>query len=150
MFKQIKIPMRSFYCELKHRPTDDACGGKLRTGEREQLIETLILEVPRLRDSNMEKQWAMPTASFANAQLWNKLHEPEFIELGINQIFIFTAQFGELIIRLEVNKFDDEPARKLTAPDPTVFTIWQQKVAKQFKKLYGIDVNQFEKVMSNK
>jgi hypothetical protein len=132
MFKQIKIPMREFYCELKHRPPDDS------TGEQEQLIETLILEVPRLRDSAMERQWAI-------AQVWNKLHDPEFKEKGINQVFIFTAQFGELIIRLEVNKFDDEPARKLSAPDATVFSSWQEKVQKQFKKLYGVSVEQWRK-----
>ena len=95
MFKQIKIPTRSFYCELKHRPPDD------RTGEQEQLIETLILEVPRLKNSDMERQWAI-------AILWNKLHEPEFKEKGINQVFVFTAEFGDLIIRLEANKFDDQ------------------------------------------
>lgn len=131
MFKQIKIFLRSFYCELKHRPPED------RTGEQEQLIETLVLEVPKLRDSNMERQWAI-------AQLWNKLHEPEFKERNINQVFIFTAEFGELIIRLEVNKFDDEPARKLTAPDPAVFSNWQQEVKNKFKKLYGVSVEQWK------
>jgi hypothetical protein len=131
MFKQIKIPMRSFYCELKHRPPED------RTGEQEELIETLILEVPRLRNSNMERQWAI-------AQMWNKLHEPEFSEKGINQVFIFTAQFGELIIRLEVNQFEDEPARKLVAPEPSIFEKWQAKVAKQFKKVHGISLEQWQ------
>lgn len=82
MFKQIKIPVREFYCELKHRPPSD------RTGEQEQLIETLVLEVPRLRNSDMERQWAI-------AQLWNKLHEPEFIEKNINQVFCdFTHNFA--------------------------------------------------------
>jgi hypothetical protein len=133
MFKQINVPMRSFYCELKHRPPSDD------TGEQEELIETMILEVPRLKNSNMERQWAI-------AQLWNKLHDPEFIQKDINQVFIFTAQFGELIIRLEVNQFEDEPARKLTAPEPSVFEEWQQKVAKQFKKVYGIDINKWQRL----
>lgn len=133
MFRQIKVPTRSFYCELKHRPPDD------NTGDREELIETLILEVPRLKNSNMEKQWAI-------AQIWNKLHDPEFIQKNINQVFIFTAQFGELIIRLEVNQFDDEPARKLAAPEPNVFEEWQHKVAKQFKKIHGIDINKWQQL----
>ena len=131
MFKRITIPMRSFYCELKHRPPSD------HTGEQEELIETLILEVPRLKDSNMEKQWAI-------AQMWNELLKPEFTEKGINQVFIFTAQFGELIIRLEVNQFEDEPARKLAAPEPDTFEKWQAKVAKQFKKVHGIDIEQWQ------
>lgn len=131
MFKQIVVPVRSFYCELKHRPPED------KTGEHEELIETLILEVPRLKNSNMEKQWAV-------AQMWNKLHEPEFVEKAINQVFIFTAQFGELIIRLEVNQFEDEPSKKLVAPDTDVFEKWRQQVEKRFKSLYGVNVSQWQ------
>ena len=131
MFKQVIIPTRSFYCELKNRFPSD------HTGEHEELIETLILEVPRLKNSDMEKQWAI-------AQLWNKLHEPEFVEKGVNQVFMFTAQFGELIIRLEVNKFEDEPSKKLEAPEPTVFKSWQQQVEKQFKKSHGITIKQWQ------
>lgn len=96
--------MRSFYCELKHRPPDD------HTTENEELIDVLILKVPRLKNSNMEKQWAI-------TQLWNKLHDPEFIVRNINQVFIFTAQFGELIIRLETNPFQDETDKKLPVPE---------------------------------
>lgn len=48
-------------------------------------------------------------------------------------MFVFTAQFGELIIRLEVNKFDDEPARKLTAPGATVFQVGRNKLKNNLK-----------------
>lgn len=126
---KINIPLRSFYCELKHRPPDD-------DGSNEELIETLILQVPRLRNSDMEKQWAF-------AQLWNKLEEPEFQNCNINQIFIFTAQFGELLMRIENQPFLDEPSRKLTPPDEGNFKKWQQKVEKQFKSLYGVEISEW-------
>ncbi|ACC81129.1 hypothetical protein Npun_F2575 [Nostoc punctiforme PCC 73102] len=77
--------------------------------------------------------------------MWNRLYEPEYQERGINQIFIFTAQFGELIIRLEVNPFEDELAKKLVAPEPQAFQNWQKKVEEQFKKLYGISIKQWQK-----
>ncbi|MBD2364464.1 hypothetical protein H6G36_25380 [Anabaena minutissima FACHB-250] len=129
--KVAKVPLRSLYCELKHREPDDA------DGSREELIEILNLQVPRLKNSDMEKQWAI-------AQLWNKIYEPDYQNRGINQIFIFTAQAGELLVRLEVNQFTDEPSRKLPPPDPTAFKNWQQQVEKQFKKLYGISIKQWQ------
>lgn len=139
MFRQLTVPTRSFYCELKHRPPDDY------TGEQEELIDVLILEVPKLKNSNLEKQWAI-------ADIWNKLQESEFTERGINQVFIFTTKTaklkqaiepGDLIIRLETNKFEDEAARKLTAPEPTVFESWQEKVDKQFIKTYGFSIKKW-------
>ena len=133
MFKKIEVSMRSFYCELKHRPPSD------RTGELEELIETLILEVPRLKNSSFEKQWAI-------AQLWNKLHSSEFVARGINQVFMFNSKAEELIIRLEVNPFEDEPARKLTAPETKKFENWQRQVTNQFKKLYGISIEQWQQM----
>ena len=144
--------MRSFYCELKCRPPDDAYGGKLRTGEQEELIDVLILEVPKLKNSNIEKQWALAQPAVGIADIWNKLQEPEFTDKGINQVFIFTAkpgepgeavEPGELIIRLETNKFEDEPSRKLVAPEPTVFKSWQQQLDKQFVKIYGFTIKQW-------
>lgn len=129
MFKKVVVPMRSFYCELKHRPEGD-------DGGNEELVDTLILQVPRLKNSDMEKQWAF-------AQLWNKLEDPEYKERGINQVFIFTAQFGELLMRIETKPFTDEPAREISAPDEKAFERWQQAVEKQFKRLYGISIKQW-------
>jgi len=130
MFKNVQIPLRSFYCELKHRPEGD------NDGSNEILIETLILQVPRLKSSNMEKQWCL-------AQLWNRLYEPEYQNRGINQVFIFSAQYGELLARLETKLFDDEPAKKLEVPSQDKFSEWQRQVEKRFKQLYGITIKQW-------
>lgn len=131
MFKKIQVPLRAFYCELKHREPDDV------DGSSEELIEVLDLQVPRLKNSDMEKQWCF-------TMLWNKIYEPEYADKGINQIFIFTAEAGELLARLEVNQFTDEPARRIEPPNPTVFKRWQKGVEKQFKKLYGVSIEQWQ------
>ena len=65
----------------------------------------------------MEKQWCFAT-------LWNRIYEPEYANKGINQIFVFTAQAGELIARLEVNQFVDESCLKIPAPNPENFKNW--------------------------
>lgn len=132
MFKKLpQIPLRTFYIELKHRPPGD------ETGDREELIQVLNLQVPKLKNSDLEKQWVF-------AQIWNKLCEPEYRDSNINQAFIFTAEGRELLIRLEVNQFTDEPSRKISPPDPTVFERWRQQVAKRFKTLYGITIQQWQ------
>lgn len=64
MFKKITVPLRSFFCELKHRPPGD-------DGTNEELIDVLEVHVPRLKNSDMEKQWAFNL-------MWNKLSSPEF------------------------------------------------------------------------
>lgn len=124
--KKVDIPLRSFYCELKHRPPGD-------DGSNEELIDVLELKIPRLKNSDMEKQWAF-------AHLWNKLNEPEFLSRDINQVFIFTAQFGELLMRMEVQPFTDEPSQKLQPPEKDSYSKWQEAVEKRFKKLYGISI----------
>lgn len=130
MFKKLpQIPLRTFYIELKYRPPDD------ETGDREELIQVLNLQVPKLKNSDLEKQWVF-------AQTWNKLCEPEYRDSNINQAFIFTAEGRELLIRLEVNQFTDEPSRKISPPDPTVFEQWRQQVAKRFNKFGGIPLSQ--------
>lgn len=128
--KKGKIPLRSFYCELKHRPPGD-------DGSNEELIEVLELQVPRLKNSDMEKQWVFALA-------WGKLDEPEYQQKGINQIFIFTAQFGELLMRIENQPFEDEPARKLNPPDEDDYRQWQSKINRRFKELYGISIEQWK------
>lgn len=129
--KKIKVPVRSFYCELKHRPPGD-------DGSNEKLIEVLELQVPRLKNSDMEKQWVFALA-------WGKLDEPEYQHKGINQIFIFTAQFGELLMRIENQPFEDEPARSLNPPEEDDYKQWQAKVEKRFRELYGISIEQWQK-----
>lgn len=129
-FKKVRVPLRSFYCELKHRPPGD-------DGSNEELIEVLELHVPRLRNSDMEKQWCF-------ARLWELLDKPEYQERGINQAFIFTAQAGELLMRLENEPFEDEPSRKLDPPDEKLFRKWQQRVEKRFKELYGVSIEQWK------
>jgi hypothetical protein len=130
MFKRVNVPLRSFYCELKYRSPDDV------DGSREELIETLIYKVPRLANSDMEKQWCF-------SALWNKICEEDWKSRGINQVFIFTAQFGELLMRMELNEFVDEKARKLEPPDENAFKKWQDQVEKQFRKIHGISVNEW-------
>jgi hypothetical protein len=124
------IPLREFSIELKHRPDGD-------DGSNEELIETLALHIPRLKNSDMEKQWCF-------AQLWNKLYEPEYQDRGINQIFIFTAGYRELLMRMEVSPFSDEPGRKIDPPSETAFKNWQTTVEKQFKRLYGFSIHQWQ------
>lgn len=51
-------------------------------GDREQLIAEIQIEVPRLANSDWEK--------------------------GINQAFIFSAGYSDIIMRLEINPFQDE------------------------------------------
>lgn len=129
MFKKITVPLRSFFCELKHRPPGD-------DGTNEELIDVLEVHVPRLKNSDMEKQWAFNL-------MWNKLSSPEFLSRDINQVFIFTAEFGELLMRMESQPFTDELAHKLTPPEEDTHAKWQQKVEKQFKKLYGISIDEW-------
>lgn len=135
-FKLIpEIPLRSFYCELKHRPPGD-------DGSNEKLIDTLILQVPRLRNSNLEGQWAI-------ALIWQKLEDPEYCDRGINQVFIFTAQFGELLARMETQPFEDEPAKHLKPPSQDTYNKWQQALENRFKKLYGISLEDWRADASN-
>ncbi len=75
-----KIPVRRFQVELKHRPLDDA------TGEREEMIGEIQIEVPRLANSEWEKRWCALC-------VWNLLGSEEAKQQNVNQAFIFTAGY---------------------------------------------------------
>lgn len=125
-----RVRTRTFEVELKHRERDDT------TGDSETLIATEQIKVPVLRNSEWEKRWAVLI-------VWNGFSQPHFREQGINQAFIFSAGFGELIIRLEMNQFHDEPAEKLDVPEDEVFKQWLADVRKRFKQLYQFDMNEW-------
>lgn len=127
-----KVKIRRFEVELKHRPPDDA------TGERKELIATINLEVPRLANSEWEKRWAALC-------VWNLLGSDEAKEKGINQAFIFSADFGEIIMRLEVNPFQDEEVKKLDPPSQKEHNIWHEKVQKRFAQLYNLKLSEWIK-----
>ncbi|ALF55728.1 hypothetical protein ACX27_27365 [Nostoc piscinale CENA21] len=127
--KKAKVKLRSFCCELKHRPL----GGD---SDSEELIDTLTLQVPRLRHSKLEIQWAF-------ALIWQKLEEPEYCDRGINQVFIFTADFKELLARIETQPFEDEPAKHLKPPSQDTYDQWQRVLENRFKQLYGISLEEW-------
>lgn len=130
--KPVKHPVRvrAFDVELKHREPDDT------TGDSEKLISTEQITVPILRNSEWEKRWAVLI-------VWNGFSQPHFREQGINQAFIFSEGFGELIIRLEVNQFHDEQAEKLDVPEDEVFKKWLADVSKRFKQLYNFEMDEW-------
>jgi len=132
-FKTLDIPIRTFEVELKHREPEDA------TGEHETLIATEQIKVPNLRNRKWEKRWAI-------CSVWNNFSNPEAKKLGINQAFIFTKNFKQLIIRLEINAFQDEQAETLEPPQQDVYDEWLNQVKKQFKKLYGCELTDWEKL----
>jgi hypothetical protein len=127
-FRQLRVPTRTFEVEFKHRPPDDA------TGDREVLIKTEQIQVPDVGNREWEKRWAMMT-------VWNTFSEPEAKELGINQAFIFSKGFRELIFRIELNLFTDEEAHKLDVPAQREYDEWLATVRKQFKKRYGVELD---------
>ena len=128
-----KVSLRTFCLELKHRPADD------ETGERETLIHSLELTVPRLANSSLETRWAMLSA-------WNMFASEYAKEKEVNQIFIFNANWQELLARLELNKFIDEECETLNPPDPKQHDSWTQTVQKQFTKLYGMKLDDWFKL----
>lgn len=123
---KLKVPMRKFCVELKHRPLGD-------DGSNEILIDTITLEVPKLRDGVLENQWAF-------TKLWCLLEDDAFRSKGINQVFIFAADFQYLIARIELNKFDDEASHKLAAPSDKSYDKWVQKISKRFKQIYNFPI----------
>ena len=131
-FETLNIPTRVFEVELKHRELEDV------TGEHEILITTEQVRVPNLRNRKWEKRWVM-------CSVWNNFSNPKSKELGINQAFIFTKDFKQLVIRLEVNLFQDEQAQTLEPPRQEIYTEWTNQVKKQFKKLYGCELTDWEK-----
>lgn len=130
MNKKHKVETRKFHIELKHRPPDDA------TGEREELIETVEMRIPKLADTAWEERWAVLSA-------WNMLSSKTAQEKNINQIFLFTADFGRLITRLEVNPFQDEKPRVLKPPSQSAHSQWCKLVEKRFHQLYGISMGEW-------
>lgn len=126
-----KIATRTFEVELKHRPIDDT------TGEREELISTEQITIPNLGNREWEKRWVI-------LSVWNKLFSDEAKQLNINQAFIFTKSFRELIIRLEVNSFQDEEPQRLDVPEQKIYDNWLASVRKKFKKLYGVEMREWE------
>lgn len=46
-------------------------------------------------------------------------------------------------MRMESQPFTDELAHKLTPPEEDIHAKWQQKVEKQFKKIYGISIDKW-------
>lgn len=124
------VRTRAFEVELKYREPDDT------TGDSEKLIATEQIKVPILRNSEWEKRWAILI-------VWNGFSQPHFKEQGINQAFIFSAGFGELIIRLEINQFHDEPAEKLDVPDDEAFQQWLADINKRFKQLYHFEMKEW-------
>lgn len=102
-FQQVRVPTRTFEIELKHRPPDDT------TGDREELIKTEQIQVPNLGNREWENRWVLMAT-------WNTFTNEESKKLGINQAFIFSKDFRELIFRIELNPFEDEEAHKLDVP----------------------------------
>jgi hypothetical protein len=131
--KNTQVPVRRFSVEYKHRPPDDS------TGEQEQLVETKTVEVPRLKDSLMEKQWI-------RLVVWNALHSKDCQDKGINQAFIYCAEFEGLFLRLELNNFVDEPSHVLKPPSDELYNHWKSTVWKRFQTLYGFSLDDWLKV----
>lgn len=126
------IPLRRFQVELKHRPPDD------ETGEREELVETVEMRVPRLAKSAWEERWV-------TLSVWNYLSTAKTQNNNINQAFIFSADYSKLIMRLEVNPFHDEEVKVLNPPSQNEHDQWRKAVEKQFRRLYGIDMSKWQK-----
>ena len=131
-FSKPLIATRVFEIELKHRKPEDA------TGEDEILIATEQVRVPDLHNREWEKRWVICSA-------WNNFSSPECQKLGINQVFVFTQDFKELVIRLEINPFQDEQAEILQPPPQEAYEAWLVAVKQRFKKLYGCDLKDWEK-----
>jgi len=125
-----KIPLRTFCVELKHRPADDT------TGDREELIHSLELTVPRLGNSALETRWVTLSA-------WH-LFSSDFAKArNVNQIFVFTANWQELLIRMELNKFVDEECKTINPPDQREHDQYNRTVEKKFQQLYGISLGEW-------
>ena len=127
-----EIPLRRFQVEFKHRPPEDA------TGECEELVETVEIKVPKLKNSAWEVRWVA-------YQVWERLESEECKAKGINQAFIFTADFGELLLRMEVNPFQDEEPERLSPPSEKEHQLWKRAVEKRFRQLHGISLEQWQK-----
>ena len=127
-FGQLRVPTRTFEIEFKHRPPDDL------TGDREILIKTDQMQVPDVGNREWESRWAMMA-------VWNTFSDTEAKELGINQAFIFSKGFRELIFRIELNHFKDEQANKLDVPAQSKYDHWVTLVRKKFKKMYGVELD---------
>ena len=127
-FGQLRVPTRTFEIEFKHRPLDDA------TGDREQLIKTEQIQVPDLGNREWEKRWTMMA-------VWNAFSNTDAKQQGINQAFVFSKDFQELIFRIELNLFQDEQANKLDVPAQGEYDNWLSQVRKKFKKLYGVELD---------
>ncbi len=127
-FQQVRVPTRTFEIELKHRPPDDT------TGDREELIKTEQIQVPDLGNREWESRWVLMAT-------WNTFTNEESKKLGINQAFIFSKDFRELIFRIEINSFEDEEAHKLDVPVQSEYDEWLAAVRKKFKKLYAIELD---------
>lgn len=127
-FRQTRVPTRTFEVELKHRPLDDT------TGDREELVKTEQIQVPDIGNREWEKRWAMMA-------VWNTFSDEDAKERGINQAFIFSQGFRELIFRIELNPFQDEESHKLDVPAQSEYDNWLAAVRKKFKKLYGIGLD---------
>lgn len=131
-FKTHQVATRIFEVELKHRPINDT------TGDREELISTERVIVPDLENREWEKRWVI-------LAVWNNFATDKAKQLGINQAFIFTKNFKELIIRLEINSFQDEEPQQLETPKQEAYDEWLCSVRKRFKSLYGIELKEWEK-----
>ncbi|MEG4149263.1 hypothetical protein [Microcoleus sp. Pol12B5] len=127
-FQQVRVPTRTFEIELKHRPPDDM------TGDREELVKTEQIQVPDLGNREWEKRWVLMAT-------WNTFTEEEAKRCGINQAFIFTKGYRELVFRIEVNPFQDEEAHKLDVPAQSEYSDWLAAVRKKFKKLYAFELD---------
>ena len=127
-FQQTRVPTRTFEVELKHRPLDDT------TGDREELVKTEQIQVPDIGNREWEKRWAMMA-------VWNTFSDEDAKERGINQAFIFSHGFRELIFRIELNPFQDEESHKLDVPAQSEYDNWLAAVRKKFKKLYGTELD---------
>lgn len=124
-FSRKIVPLRRFEIELKFRPDGD-------DGTNEILVLTTHIDIPSLKNADMERQWCF-------ALCWDKLYG-EWKELGVNQCFVFTKDFGEILARLESQEFQDEPMKKLPAPSQRHWDNWFDGVKKRFKRLYGFDL----------
>ena len=131
-FGQLRVPTRTFEIEFKHRPPDDL------TGDREQLIKTEQIQVPDLGNREWEKRWTMMA-------VWNAFSNVEAKKLMINQAFVFSKDFRELIFRIELNLFKDEQSNKLDVPVQSEYGEWLSQVRKKFKKLYGVELDNWMK-----
>lgn len=134
-----QVPVKYFYIEYKYTLPETEETLKASADDVEDLVKTVKVCLPVLRDAVLEEQWLMSLVQVF-------LSTEQAKKLNINQAFVFhydpkKATVKDLILRMQTEQFTDEACQFLDSPDIKKVVNWRSQLCAKFKSLYNFPLD---------